>query len=374
MGAFSLCNRAYDIIAVEKNAVKHGIHRRIGMSTNSFYLYDMWNKMAEKHKPLLSFENAGLGFAEWKEKALDRLLSLLGEFPEKVDLEAVTEYSEERDGYIRRKVVFNVDEYMAVPCYVLVPKNRLPGEKLPAIVCLHGHGPFGKDPVAGIRGDSRHAAEIAEYNYNYGEIMAREGFVTICPDLRGFGERREFIEATSTGRDLCNINFIKGAMFGVYTLTLNVWDARRCIDYLETMDEVDPSRIGIMGLSYGGTVTTFTSAVEPRIKATDIIGYVNPFSGFAIGRANFCGSQMVPDLYRYFDTCDIAGLTAPRPLLLEMGICDHCFYYKDLHKGYLGTKAIYEAAGAGDLLYADVHDGGHAFSGKLAPDFFKKYL
>ena len=56
----------------------------------------------------------------------------------------------------------------------------------------------------------------------------------------------------------------------------------------------------------------------------------------------------MPEVYRYFDTDDIAGLIAPRPLLLEMGIYDNCFFIQDTLKGYEGVKRIYEAAGAAD--------------------------
>ena len=160
--------------------------------------------------------------------------------------------------------------------------------------------------VAGIRSSPQHEANIAEHNYDYGAQMARAGFLTICPDLRVFGERRDGLDPFP-GRDPCNVNFVKGALLGIYTLTLNIWDMKCCIDYLETRPEVDPGRIGMMGLSQGGTMTTFTSAVEPRIKAADISGYVNPWDGFGIQRANFCGSQIVPEVHRYFDTDDIAG-------------------------------------------------------------------
>jgi hypothetical protein len=121
-------------------------------------------------------------------------------------------------------------------------------------------------------------------------------------------------------------------------------------------------------------MTTFATAAEPRIKAADIIGYVNPWRGFGIQRANFCGSQIVPFVYRFFDTHDIAGLISPRPLLLEMGIYDNCFFIQDMLTGYEGVKRIYRAAGVADRLWADVHPGPHAFAGNKAFEFFKKYL
>ena len=130
----------------------------------------------------------------------------------------------------------------------------------------------------------------------------------------------------------------------------------------------------MMGLSQGGTMTAFTAAVEPRIKAADVIGYVNPFASFGVHRGNFCGSQILPGLYQWLDTSDIAGLIAPRPLLLEMGVADSCFYFQDLWQGYRETRRIYEAAGAEDRLWPDVHPGAHAFAGHRAFSFFKQYL
>ena len=338
-----------------------------------FTLQEYWQKMAENHRPKLSFANAGLPFAQWQGKAREKLLELLGDFPEPVPLKPEIDYSVDEGEYVRQRVVFAADKYMPLPAIVLIPKGLKKEKSAPAILCCHGHGPFGKDSVAGIKGSPERAADIEAANYNYGEQMARAGFVTICPDLRGFGERSDRYDRLE-GRDPCNVNYVKGSIFGVYPLTLNIWDMKRCIDYLETLEEVDPGRIGMMGLSQGGTMTTFTTAVEPRIKACDIIGYVNPFSAFGIRDGNFCGSQVVPGLYRYFDPFDIAGLIAPRPCLMEMGVYDQCFPIGDLLRGYKGTSEIYEAAGASQRLLADIHPHGHAFSGDKAFSFFKENL
>lgn len=331
-------------------------------------------RMAEDHRPTLSYKNAGLPFDEWHRKASEKLLDLLGPFPDKVPLEPVIEYRVDEGDYVRCRVLLNADKYMTITAVVLIPKTAKKDKSTPAVLCCHGHGPFGKDPVVGMTGSAERAADISASNYNYAEQMTRAGFVTISPDLRGFGERRDRYDPIDIPRDPCNLNYVKGSIFGVYPLTLNIFDMMRCIDYLETMDEVDPARIGMMGLSQGGTMTTFTTAVEPRIKACDIISYVNPFAAFGIRDGNFCGSQVVPGIYRYFDTFDIAGLIAPRPCLMEMGIYDACFPFEDLYKGYEGTLEIYRAAGVEDRLFTDIHPHGHAFSGNAAFDFFKNNL
>ncbi|NSW91601.1 MAG: acetylxylan esterase [Firmicutes bacterium] len=344
------------------------------MAERNFSMKEYWMQRVKNWEPIMAFKGSSKkDWEEWREKAYPKFMELLGEFPKKVDLEAEVEYSVEEGDLIRERVVFNSEEYMSVPCQVLYPKNMKKDRSNPAIICSHGHGAYGKDPVAGIRSSPGHISDINNMNYNYGEQMAKAGFLTISPDLRVFGERRDGFDPFP-GRDPCNINFIKGVILGIYTLTLNIWDIKCCVDYLETREEVDPERIGMMGLSQGGTMTTFATAAESRIKAADIIGYVNPWSGFGIARANFCGSQILPDIYKYFDTDEIAGLIAPRPLLLEMGIYDNCFYIQDMLKGYEGVKEIYKAAGVEDKLWADIHPGPHAFAGNKAFEFFKKYL
>lgn len=344
------------------------------MSGRNFSMKEYWLNRIKTHKPLLSFEGTTKEeWDEWHKTAYKKYMQLLGEFPEKVPLNAEIESSVEDGELIRERVIFDSEEFMSVPCQVLRPKNMKPDKSNAAIICSHGHGPYAKDLVAGIKSSVEHEHFIQTRNYDYGAQMAKAGYLTVCPDLRVFGERRDGKDPFP-GKDPCNVNFVKGAMLGIFTLTLNIWDIKCCIDYLETRQEVNPERIGMMGLSQGGTMTTFTAAADKRIKAADIICYVNPWEEFGIRRGNFCGSQIIPYIYKYFDTDEIAGLIAPRPLLIEMGIYDKCFYIQHTLKGFQGVKEIYKAAEAEDKLYKDIHPGPHAFAGNKAFDFFDRYL
>ncbi|MFD0670062.1 alpha/beta hydrolase family protein [Cohnella sp. GCM10027633] len=342
------------------------------MANRHFSMTEYWNEKAKEWVPLSSFQGETKeDWEAWRTAATERFKSLLGPFPDKVDLAAEVEYVVEDGDLIRERVIFDSEAFASVPCVVLRPRHMKPDRSNAAIICCNGHPvDLGKDPVAGVRSSPEHDKQIALMNYNYGEQMARAGFFVIVPELRGFGERND----THCKTDACNLNYIKGSIFGVYPQTLNIWDIKCTIDYLETRAEVDPERIGMMGLSYGGTMTTLTTAIEPRIKAADVMSYINPFSGFGVARGNFCGSQMVPEIYKYFDTHDIAGLIAPRPLLVEMGIYDDCFYIEDLLKGYDGVKRIYNAADAASQLEEDTHAGPHAFAGNKAFEFFRKHL
>jgi len=334
---------------------------------------EYWNRLAEEHVPELAFSGkTRADYKKWEKTARIKYEELLGRFPESVPLNAETESSFIDGGLVRQRVVFDVDPYISIPCQVLFREKMKPDGKNAAIICCHGHGP-GKDAVAGIRSGPEVNQFIDNHNFDFGIQMAKEGFFAICPELRGFGERLDK-PAPFPGRDPCNVDYIKGTMLGYYPLTLNLWDIMKCVDYLETRPEVDRNRIGMMGISGGGTMTTFTAAYEKRIKAADIIGYVNPFQEFCYKRSNICGMQILPDLYRWFDTDEIAGLIAPRPLLVEMGMYDNCFYIHDMLKGYEGVKEIYAAAGAADLIDSDVFPGPHAYGGNKAADFFRKYL
>ena len=344
------------------------------MAHRNFSMIEYFNRRAKDWTPELSFRGSTRAEWEtWRVPALEKLLDLLGDFPDAVDPAPDVVYSVEDRGLIRERVVFDSEAEMSVPCTVLRPIDMPADGRAPAIITCHGHGPFGKEPVAGNASSDDLAANIRRHNYNYGEEMARRGYVTISPDLRVFGERLDGGDLRPR-KDPCDLHFIRGAILGIYTLTLNIWDMKCCVDYLQTRPEVDPERIGMMGLSQGGTMTTFTTAVEPRIKAADIIGYVNPWERFGVNAGNFCGSQIVPDIFRYLDTHDIAGLISPRPLLLEMGVHDTTFPIENMLTGYEGVKRIYEAAGSADMLWADIHPGGHAFAADKAFDFFDTYL
>jgi predicted esterase len=344
------------------------------MARRDFSMVDYFNTLARDWQPLLSFRGTTQAdFEDWQTRASEKFFELLGDFPEPVDPAAEVIYSIEDRGLIRERVILDVDAHMSMPCVVLRLPDMAPDGSNPAILCSHGHGAYGKEPVAGNASSSALVAHIADHNYNYAEHMARAGFLTISPDLRVFGERGDGGNPYP-GRDKCNVHFIRGAMLGVFTLTLNIWDMKCCVDYLETRAEVNPERIGMMGLSQGGTMTTFATAAEPRIKAADIMGYLNPWERFAINNANFCGSQMVPGIFKWFDTHDIAGLICPRPLLIEMGIHDTCFDIESQLKGFAALEPIYEAAGAREDLWHDIHPGEHGFAGNKAFEFFGRYL
>jgi dienelactone hydrolase len=330
-------------------------------------------KWAEGINPEMAFRAKNGGeFLAWKNGLVNKVKELLGEFPEPSDLSPVKIITEEKEKYVREKYIIQTEKDCFMPLYILIPKNNR--KKHPAILCCHGHGGYGKDPIAGVHNDNPEiTGSITAHNYNYGEQMAERGFITICPDWRSFGERAGYNNPFAP-RDICNIHFIQHLILGRTLLGANVFDGMRAIDFLLTRDDVDAENIGCMGLSFGGTMATYLTLLEPRIKAGDIICYATTTKHYAISHANFCGSQLVPNLYRYADVGDVMGAICPKPLLIESGANDICFWIHSAEEAHEKITAAYAVAGAKDKLHIEIFPGGHAFSGRTAFEFFARYL
>ncbi len=330
-------------------------------------------KLYARIKPSLTFQaTAQEDFLTWKETVKNKVKELLGEFPEPAPLNPQILSTEETDHYVREKWLIQSELCCWVPLYLLIPKEK--GGRKPAILCAHGHGPYGKDAVAGVHfSDPNRKSQILQHNYNYAEQMTEAGFVTVAPDWRSFGERIAY-HNPYLGRDICNVHFLQHLILGRTLLGANIFDGMRVIDFLLTRKEVDPEKIGCMGLSFGGTMTTYLALLDDRIKAADIICYATTTEHYAISRPNFCGSQIVPFLYKYADVPDVMAAIAPKPLLIESGASDTCFWIHSALKAHETIRKAYEVSGHPENLWIEIFPGEHSFSGREAFSFFKKFL
>jgi hypothetical protein len=212
--------------------------------------------------------------------------------------------------------------------------------------------------------------------------MAQSGFAVIAIDWRGFGERDDRkkphcndVDARNEHkRDLCNLHYLRASILGMTVLGMDVHDGMCAIDYLCQQEFVDAQRIGVMGLSFGGAMTTWMSICDDRVKAANVICYSDRFADFGMRDVNFCGSQITPGLYELCDVPDLHGLIAPRPLLVEIGSYDECFKLDSAMSCYREVEKIYEAAGVRDRLELDLFEGGHKWGGNKSVEFFRKHL
>ena len=330
-------------------------------------------KLHKRTKPSLAFQaNTDDELGLWKEALKRKIKELLREFPEPAPLNPKLLSTEETDRFVREKWLIQSELDCWVPLYLLIPKEE--ERRKPAILCAHGHGPYGKDPVVGVHfSDPDRESQILRNNYNYAEQMAEAGFVTVAPDWRSFGERIAYNNPYPE-RDICNVHFLQHLILGRTLLGANIFDGMRVIDFLVTREEVDPDKIGCMGLSFGGTMSTYLALLDDRIKAADIICYATTTEHYAVSRPNFCGSQLVPFLYRYADVPDVIAAIAPKPLLIESGASDTCFWIHSSIAAHDTIRRSYKVSGYPENLWIEVFPGEHSFSGRRAFSFFEKFL
>jgi dienelactone hydrolase len=139
---------------------------------------------------------------------------------------------------------FASDSEQRVPG-ILVENSVAAAGRRPVVIALHGTGGTKADEVSLLR-----------------ELAAR-GFIGVAIDGRYHGER------TKAGRGTAEYDAAIVAAWnhpGEHPFYFDsVWDVMRLIDYLQTRDDVDPTRIGLYGVSKGGIETYLTAAVDPRV-------------------------------------------------------------------------------------------------------------
>jgi dienelactone hydrolase len=354
------------------------------MTTRNLNPYTFFDQLGAAHKPEFTFKGKTKAqFRAWQKAALPRVLATLGSEPRRVDPrpELLAEWHE--DGLVKQRWVLDVQPGLAATLLLFRPDDLAPDERRPAIMACHGHGPLGKDGPMGNSYAEAGRANIAFHNYAYGLQMAKAGFVTYAIDWLGFGERNakakpHFSDHINVGgdfgRDPCNVYYLNATMLGTTVLAMNLHDARAATDFVCRQKFVDPARLGVMGLSLGGTMTTWVALTDPRMKAIDVICYEGPFHEIAYRTYNVCGSQLTPGLFALVDVADLQGLLAPRPLLVELGIHDSCFFADHTVPEYRRLEKIYAAAGVAERIELDLFPGEHSWGGHKSVPFFRKHL
>ncbi|NLI60137.1 MAG: dienelactone hydrolase [Clostridiales bacterium] len=311
-------------------------------------------------------------YSRWRDGLRETFARNLGDFLKaRPDLNPrVIEEREYRDYFLQR-VVYDSDEYLSIPAYILKPKD-VSGE-LPAIVACHGHG-YGSKEIVGLNPDGTDNHDDPGYQKNFAIELVKRGFFVIAPDLLGFGDRRlEEDKNKEANENSCHMISTYLLMLGKTIAGLRIYDIMRTIDYLESRDDVDNERIGCMGISGGGLVCGFTTALDSRIKAAVISGYTSTFID-SIMSIWHCVDNFIPGIVKKAEMPDLLGLIAPRPLLIESGINDPIFPIEATKEAYDRIKNIYTFLGAEDKIDSDFFHGQHEISGAKAYDWMERWL
>ena len=299
-----------------------------------------------------------------------KLLQCLGgPWPEPCELRPQVSEVLQKDGYRIERLTYEAEPGNAIPALLLVPDGITPQQPAPAVAVWHQHaGQFevGKIEPAGLGGKPMHHTGVA---------LAREGYVVLCPDTICFGERQD----SKLKRDAYErFVFLRYVMEGKCLAWKAILDMRRAIDYLCSRPEVKADRLGCYGHSMGSTHTWLIGPWETRLKCLVGNCCLPTYAAMQRTKLLHCLFNYVPGWLQYGDIPDIAGLTAPRPLHLNLGETDTGSPIEEAREGLQTIAQAYAAAGVPEKFTSYIEAGsGHILSEEMwrrAKDKFAQYL
>jgi dienelactone hydrolase len=293
--------------------------------------------------------------------------------PAKTPLNPVIHGMVERDGYTVEKVFFASypGHYVTGSLYrPRTAEGKLPPGKLAGVLCPHGHWANGRFYEAGaqevknqIKQGAEKTAEGAKYPLQARcAQLARMGCVVFHYDMVGYADSTQI--AHREGLRDAEAELRLQSFMGLQT-----WNSIRALDFLLSLPEVDPKRIGVTGASGGGTQTFILCAVDDRPTVA--------FPAVMVSTAMQGGCVCENCSYLRVGTgnIELAGLFAPRPLAMS-GANDWTIDIET--KGLPQLKELYRLHGAEDKVDAKCwRQFGHNYnqvSREFMYNWFNKHL
>jgi X-Pro dipeptidyl-peptidase (S15 family) len=234
----------------------------------------------------------------------------------------------ERDGYTIERVVLETLPGFTLGGNLYRPIGKT--GKLPVILCPHGHWE-----------DGRVNPEVQQRCIRWAKL----GCVVYLYDMVGYNDSKPF------GHEFLNPRLDR---WGYSLSSLQTWNSIRALDWLTTLPDVDPARIGCTGESGGGTQTFLLTALDQRIAVSAPVVMVSDW--FQGG----CVCENAAGLRIGSDNIEFAALTAPRPLKLVGATGD--WTSKTMTHAYPAIADVYQLVGVPDRVSADVFNFDHNYN------------
>ena len=276
----------------------------------------------------------------------------------------------EADDYVIEKLVFESSPGHFVSALLYKPKKST--GRFPGIISPCGHSPVGK---------AADTYQILHIN------LVKRGFIVLTYDPIGQGERSQFWDvdkAKSRFNLTCGEHAVLGNplyLLGTSLARYRIFDGIRALDYLAALPEVDAERLGCVGNSGGGTLTSYIAALDPRVKAATIGCYITTLPR-RMGNRIEADPDADPeqDIFGFVsEGIDHAGLLAlrvPRPTLLASAQFDF-FPIAGARESFAEAKKLYKVADAEERILMSEAAEKHGLSlplRKATYAFFEQWL
>ena len=360
---------AQDSLKVIRGESTNNTWRLFSDSHNSLY-----NHLADEAYLLLEQRNKKVdqinSLSQWQERQKEIqqiLMDIVGPFPEKTPLNAEITSTIYKDAYKVEHIVFESQPGFHVTSSLFIP-NNLDGNKAPAILYLSGH--------------YHEAHRVEEYQHVIINLV-KKGFIVFAIDPVGQGERLEYYDE-ETGESMVGgptsehsypgaQAFITGGSHARYM----IWDGIRAIDYLQTRDEVDIDRLGITGMSGGGTQTAYIAAFDERVYASAPSNYITSLKRlFQTLGPQDAEQNFFHGILSGIEHADLLAVRAPKPSLI-LSTTNDFFSIQGARETTEEVMQIYDAYGNKDnfSMVEDVGEHTVTLKNRVALyDFFQRHL
>ncbi len=287
----------------------------------------------------------------------------------------------QRDGYKEVKIKFPSGTGDLIHGYLLIPDNTTALSPRPAIIALHSTGKGGT-------GARQSVGLTPRKDRHYGVELVQRGYVVLAIDVISVGER-----VYSGYRP-----YYTDELYKKYprwsTMGKMIYDHKRGVDYLCSLDIVDVNRLGCIGISLGGYNSFFLHAFDSRIKAAVVACGLSPMGGsntpYQFARndwfvhfnptcRDYIQAGMIP-----CDMHEIMALCAPRLLFNYSGKKDATYFppianpdndftpwWQTVYSALNQVSRVYEILGKSDHFVRVEDDGGHDFPADVREDAYR---
>jgi pimeloyl-ACP methyl ester carboxylesterase len=247
---------------------------------------------------------------------------------------------------IQERIVYRTEEDVWVPAHIYRPASPTSAQ-LPGVLLIQG---WDLD---------KHS--MPEFKVR----LAEAGYVVLFPDNRFSGERRR---APNGQAEQANLLPVAG-LFGLTFMGMNTWDNQRALDILSARPDVDPERLAVVGLCWGGMQAWTLAALDERIKVACPVCSVSTYealvTSFIAWSAHSCYGTYLWNWAQYGDIQDIIACIAPRPLLIQNNVNDTWFPIAGYYRVVEEVKEVYRTLGAEEKFAYEVRNTVH----DITPEF-----
>ncbi len=339
------------------------------MSQNASHVFRFSPSLCHRYiiehtRQSLRYDGGDVG--KWQNRLRRKFRQLIGDIPgSRVPLDVRSLWKREHALGTIERIVFTSEPSADVPAYVCLPRNGDPPYTF--FICLQGHTSGMHNSIGVDRKDESKPIEV-EGDRDFALGCMERGIAALCIEGRAFGDLAERIQPINPHfhvgeerrKDRCHDTMMQALLLGRTLVGERLFDVDRGIDYLASRGDVDMKRLGLMGLSGGGMLTIYAAALLHRIRLAMPAAHFCTYRDGLMSN-HHCACCYIPGIYNYAEMADIAGLFAPRPIVVVTGKDDPSKPIEAVRTAFSDLKRIYRAAGAERNCQLVVGEGGHRF-------------